>query len=248
MDDRLRQICSGNTLRGESMWQLDESGFAIIPALVSGYWLNQVAQAYDQAMASASGPDFKVASTTTRFSDLLSHTSAFDDVFLCPQLLEAASHLIDESFKLSSFLGRTLRAGTPAQELHADLPRDSADAPLLGFILIIDPFRKANGATRFVPGSHQWPDLSSDRLSDTRQPHPGEVLACGDPGTIILFNGAIWHGHTANSTAHPRRSIQGYFVRRSAHSGFDFRKRLHTAAHTRMSAAARYLLALDDEV
>jgi len=64
---------------------------------------------------------------------------------------------------------------------------------------------------------------------------------------MIIFNGAIWDGHTANVTSAARRSIQGYFVRRSARSGFDFRNRLLFAARTRMSPLARYLLALDGE-
>jgi len=171
----------------------------------------------------------------------------FDDIYLHPPLLEACSHIIGESFKLSSFLGRTLRGGTPAQELHADLARDSADAPLLGFILMVDSFREENGATRFVPTSHNWTDLPCDRLSDTRAKYPGEVLASGERGTMIIFNGAIWHGHTANVTPDSRRSIQGYFVRRNAWSGFDFSNRLLPAVRGRMSPLARYLLALDDK-
>jgi len=64
---------------------------------------------------------------------------------------------------------------------------------------------------------------------------------------MIIFNGAIWHGHSANVTPEPRRSIQGYFVRRSAPSGFDFRNRLPRAASSRLSPLARYLMALDAE-
>jgi len=155
--------------------------------------------------------------------------------------------MIGEPFKLSSFLARTLRGGTPAQELHADLVRGPEDAPLVGFILMIDSFRGENGATRFVPTSHNWSDLPSDRLSDPRAKYPGEILACGKRGTLIIFNGAIWHGHTANVTRDSRRSIQGYFVRRNARSGFDFRNRLLPQVQSRMSSTARYLLALDDE-
>jgi ectoine hydroxylase-related dioxygenase (phytanoyl-CoA dioxygenase family) len=63
---------------------------------------------------------------------------------------------------------------------------------------------------------------------------------------MIIFNGAVWHGHTANITLGPRRSIQGYFVRRNARSGFDFRGRLLPAAVARMRPLARHLLALDE--
>ena len=213
----------------------------MIPGPGSGDTFNKLIAAYDEVMAAASGPDFKTGSTTNRMSDLLSYGFVFDHIYLYQPLLEACSHIIGEPFKLSSFLARTLRAGTPREELHADLPRGSEDAPLLAFILMIDSFRAENGATRFVPASHNWTDLPSD----TRGTCPGEVLGCGERGTMIIFNGAIWHGHTANATPDVRRSIQGYFVRRSARSGFDFRNRLPAAAHTRMSPLGRYLLNLD---
>jgi hypothetical protein len=247
VDDQFQQICSGSTLPSQSVRQLVESGFVVVPGPVSGDPFNELTASYDEVMAVAAGPDLKIASTTTRMSDLLTYASVFDDVYLYPPLLEACRHIIGEPFKLSSFLARTLRGGTPAQELHADLARGSEDAPLLGFILMMDSFREENGATRFVPTSHNWTDLPCDRLSDARAKYSGEVLGCGERGTMIIFNGAIWHGHTANVTPGSRRSIQGYFVRRSARSGFDFHNRLLPAARSRMSPLARYLLALDDE-
>ena len=89
--------------------------------------------------------------------------------------------------------------------------------------------------------------LGLARLSDARAKYSGEVLGCGERSSMVVFNGAIWHGHTANVTPDSRRSIQGYFVRRSARSGFDFRNRPLPTARRRISPLARYLLALDDE-
>jgi hypothetical protein len=249
VDEQLQQICRGGGLPSESVRELNESGFVVIPGPLAGDALDELTAAYDEAMAAgAAGPDFKIGSTSTRMSDLLSYAPIFDDVYLYPPLLEAGRRVIGEPFKLSSFLGRTLRGGTSAQELHADLPRGSEDAPLLGFMVMIDSFREENGATRFVPGSHRWSELPSDRLADARAKYPGEMLGCGERGTMIIFDGAIWHGHTANVTGEPRRSIQGYFVRRGARSGFDFRNRLTLEARRRMSRLGRYLLALDDQV
>jgi len=247
VDDQFQQIYTTSSLPSQSVRQLVESGFVVVPGPLSSDSFNELTAAYDEVMAVAAGPDFNIGSATTRMSDLLTYASVFDDVYLYPPLLEACSHVIEGPFKLSSFLARSLRGGTPAQELHADLARGSEDAPLLGFILMIDSFREENGATRFVPTSHNWTDLPRDRLSDARAKYSGEVLGCGERGTMIIFNGAIWHGHTANMTRESRRSIQGYFVRRSARSGFDFRNRLLPAARNRMSPLARYLLALEDE-
>jgi len=246
VDAQFQQIFSIAALPDRLHHELARSGFATISGPITGNSLDRQAAEYDEVMASASGPDFSVAGTTTRMSDLLNYNPSFAKIFVHPPLLDACAHVIGEPFKLSSFLGRTLRGETPSQELHADLPRDSDDAPLFGFILMIDRFHAENGATRFVPGSHRWDDLPSDRLCNARAAYPGEVLSCGDAGTMILFNGAVWHGHAANITHCQRRSIQGYFVRRNAHSGFDFRTRTLPLARTRMSPLQRYLLSLDD--
>jgi len=52
--------------------------------------------------------------------------------------------------------------------------------------------------------------LSFNSLFDEVFLHPPLLEACslGEAGMLILFNGAIWHGHTANVTRKPRRSIQ----------------------------------------
>lgn len=244
MDVYFETILSWQQLSKASARQLVEDGFLIIPDVLSGQVLTDLAAAYDEVMANGSGPDFKVASTTTRMFDLVNRGPAFDSIYVYQPLLEACGHVIGAPFKLSSLLGRTLRAKTPAQDLHADLPRNSEDAPMVGFIVMLDPFTADNGATRFVPGSHNWIDLPGDRISNLRSDWPGEILACGNAGSIIVFNGAIWHGHTANMTSHPRRSIQGYFVRRDAGSGINFSGRMLSETLDRISPLARYLLAL----
>ena len=91
VDDQFRQICSGSTLPSQSVRQLVETGFVVIPGPVSGDPFNELTAAYDEVMAVAAGPDFKIASTTTRMSDLLTYASVFDDVYLYPPLLEACS-------------------------------------------------------------------------------------------------------------------------------------------------------------
>jgi ectoine hydroxylase-related dioxygenase (phytanoyl-CoA dioxygenase family) len=115
---------------------------------------------------------------------------------------------------------------------------------MVGFILMIDEFRPENGATRFVPKSHTWKEVPRNSLPDLQANCDGQVLACGPAGSMTIFNGAVWHGHTANSTAQARRSIQGYFVRRKASAGIDFRARMRPDTLMRISPLARYVLAV----
>jgi ectoine hydroxylase-related dioxygenase (phytanoyl-CoA dioxygenase family) len=139
---------------------------------------------------------------------------------------------------------RTLRPGLPAQNLHADFERDSHGWTMVGFIFMVDEFRNDNGATRFVPGSHLWSAVPPDLLGDLKADYPGQVLACGPAGSMIVFNGSVWHGHTVNRSSEPLRSIQGAYIRRDAESGENLPARMLPETLSRISPLAKYLLAV----
>ena len=187
------------------------SGFVTLQCAVQPGRVAELCAAYDEIMIPSSSPDFKAGSTTDR--RYFGREIVLDDVYQHPLLLAISEHLIGRPVKLRSLLGRTVRAGSPAQALHTDVGRDSADAPVVGFILMLDAFTPVNGATRFIPGSQRWLDFPFDRLEDPRLDSEGQVPACGAAGSIIVFNASVWHGHTANVTPQARRSIQGYFGR-----------------------------------
>jgi hypothetical protein len=168
----------------------------------------------------------------------------FDAVYVLPALLEAGCQIIGRPFKLSSLHARTLRPHSPMSELHVDVRRDSMDWPLAGFILMIDEFRTDNGATRFVPGSHRWPNDPEAVMPDRRAGHDGQVLACGPAGSLLVFNGSAWHGHTANASGGPRRSLQGAFIPRDGRAGTDFSARMRPETLARLAPLARYVLAV----
>lgn len=225
-------------------FELEQRGFVVIPGPVAPSRMEALADAYDAAMASATGDDIKVGSTTTRVSDFVNRGSEFDDLYVFPPLLEACSRVIGRPFKLSSLLARTLRPHEPAQELHVDVRRNSADWPLLGFILMVDDFRPDNGATRLVSGSHTWTGHPQDTISDLRAEHDSQVLACGNAGSLLIFNGSTWHGHTANTSSGPRRSLQGFFVPRDGRAGTDFGARMQPETRARLGPLAQYVLAI----
>jgi hypothetical protein len=107
------------TLPVTSVQQLIESGFVVIPG-VSSPRFPELSSAYDEVMNSGGSPDFKIGSPTIRMYDFVNRGPAFDDIYIYPPLLEACRRVIGEPFKLSSLLGRTLRSGSAAQELHVD--------------------------------------------------------------------------------------------------------------------------------
>jgi len=125
-----------------------------------------------------------------------------------------------------------------------DFKSDADGWPMLGFIFMVDDFRADNGATRFVPGTHRSPAIPSDLMKNPLADFKGQVLACGAAGSLILYNGSVWHGHTANSTGRPRRSIQGAYIRREAESPVNLPGRMCPETLTRISPLAKYVLAV----
>jgi hypothetical protein len=224
--------------------ELHERGFIVIPGPVPPDRMDMLIDAYNAAVASAIGDDIRIGSTSTRVSDFVNRGTEFDDLYVFPPLLEACRRVIGGPFKLSSLHARTVRAHTPAPELHVDVRRDSADWPLLGFILMVDAFRPDNGATRFVAGSHNWPGTPADSMADPLTEDHRQVQACGDAGSLLVFNGSAWHGHSANTSSGPRRSIQGAFIPREGRAGTDFAARMTPETRARLSPLAQHVLAL----
>jgi hypothetical protein len=237
-----------SALSADAADALGTRGFVVLPGPYSADELPRLQAAYDDACAHADQGDVGIGRTSTRVSDFVNRGETFDSIYTWPPALDAANRVIRGEFRLSAFQARTVRPGAPAQELHADVPRSSDAWPMLGLILMVDEFRADNGATRFVPGSHRWTELPESVLADRIAPYPGDVLACGRAGSVILFDASTWHGHTANTSRTARRSLQGTFIPRSSRPATDFVGRLRPETLLRLSAVARYLIGVEPTI
>jgi len=242
MHDWFSIIGAGCELSADTVQELQDVGFVVIPGPVAPDRLAQLAAAYDSAVASANSDDLGIGSTTTRVHDFVNRGSEFDELYVYQPVLEACCRVIEQPFKLSSMLSRTVRPHSQAQALHVDFERDIDGWTMVGFIFMVDEFRSDNGATRFVPGSHKWSTIPDDLMNDCVADYENQVVACGLAGSVIVYNGSVWHGHTANSSGKPRRSIQGAYIRREARSWVNLPARMSPETLARISPLARYLL------
>ena len=80
--------------------------------------------------------------------------------------------------------------------------------------------------------------------ADLRAGHDKEVLASGRAGSLLVFNGSVWHGHTANTSSGPRRSLQGAFIPRGGRASTDFAARIARETRARLGPVAQYVLSL----
>jgi ectoine hydroxylase-related dioxygenase (phytanoyl-CoA dioxygenase family) len=244
MDKWFREIAAGCDLPEDVAWQLGDAGYVVIEGLVAHTRCAQLSEVYDAAVLAAHPDDVSIRSST-RINDFVNRGHNFDELYIYRPLLAACCRIIGRPFKLSTMLARTLEPGAPAQALHVDFKRDADGWPMIGFIIMVDEFRSDNGATRFVPGSHTISYAPGDVMKDATAVYEGQALACGPAGSIIIYNGSVWHGYTANRSAKPRRSIQGAFIRREAQSAVNQTTRIRPETLGRIGGLAKYLLDLD---
>jgi|SRR5215213_1655272 len=245
MDDWFSLIRTGCELSADALKDLQDVGFVVIPGPVESGDLPQIAAAYDSVVATALSNDKKIGSSTTRVTDFVNRGPDFDALYTHQPLLEASRHVIGKPFKLSSMHARTLHPKSQAQELHIDFKPNEERFPLVGFIFMVDEFRDDNGATGFVPGSHKWTIAPDELTNEALADYENQIqTAGGQAGSVIVFNGSVWHGHTANLTDTPRRSIQGAYIPRDAQSAIDFKSRMRSETLARISPLAKYLLAI----
>lgn len=242
MDEWFGVIATETHLPEDVGRELNERGFVVMPgpAVPGGY--AKLSEAYDRAVATADPSDVSIRSST-RVWDFVNRGPEFDGLYIYGPVLAACCRIIGRPFKLSTMHARTLEPGAPLQPLHVDVKHEADGWPLVGFIIMVDEFHAENGATRFVPGSHVLSREPGALMKDPTDDYEGQVLACGPAGSIVIFNGSVWHGHTANRSTGRRRSVQGAFVPRIARSWFNQASRnIRPEVLERIGDLAKYLL------
>ncbi len=209
-------------------------GFVVVRDRIERAVAGDLQRVYDREFASADPTDARTSRSggDTRVHDFVNRGPTFDRLWLDPLLVGLCARALPVPFKLSSLLARTVHPGAEAQPLHVDLARTSDHPGMVGFIWMIDDFRPDNGATRLVSGSHLQKE----------EPQSEPSLATGPAGSLLVYDGAVWHGYSANRSAAPRRSIQGAFVPRSKRQATVQAERLLPSTAARLDHLGRYLL------
>ena len=236
-DDWFSRLLSGDWLEADAERQLLEVGFVVIPGVVAGERMDRLGLVYDRAVATAAAPQLRVGRETTRVHGLADSGGEFDDIYVYGPMLGTCCRVMGQPFRLSSLLARTVHPWSGADRLHVDVASDGDGWPMLGFILMVDAFDVDNGCTRFVPGSHRSNHIPSDADREVAEP----MLALGERGSLAIYSGSVWHAHSANRTAMPRRSVQGAYIRRSGQAAFG----CQADTQARLGGLARYLLGID---
>ena len=207
---------------GEAVERIRTEGFAIIPDLVDGARLAKLSDDSDALLHPIDNqPGLNGTRVTGRmFKGLFRSSRAFDDIVVNPTIMAVVSGVLapgkprrhhygtGPGIQLSTAMIKDVQPGENIRALHQDdgyFPIPRPRQPLVvNTLLAIDPFTAANGGTTLVPGSHLW----KKRL----EPDHDFVTVEMDAGSILMFDGALWHGHGPNTTRDQcRRALNLYY-------------------------------------
>lgn len=141
---------------------------------------------------------------TVRIYNLLVHDPVFAQIPVHSAVLPIVEGVLDEGCLISSLSSIAIDPGEIAQPIHADdqvIPLAKPHAPLVcNSMWALTDFTAANGATRLVPGSHLKPNPEYGGSYDT-------IAAEMSKGSVLIWDGALWHGGGANATDTRRTGI-----------------------------------------
>ena len=149
---------------------------------------------------------------TRHIQNVLSKTSAADEVAEVPFFRALLAGILGFDFVLNA--GAVAMAPDPGcapQGLHRDdgfyalIPRPHMPLVVTA-AFALDDFTSENGGTQLVPGSVRWPE--------SRAPELSEVIHAAMPaGSMLLWDGALFHGGGGNTTTSTRRTLTLNYTR-----------------------------------
>ncbi len=198
-------VPAASTTGEEIAQRLADDGYVVVSGMMSDADLDAARADLDRILAATrTGRNSFEGYSTQRVYALFAKTRTFDLAAIHPLLLDVLDRVLGHS-PLSAPVGIRIGPGEQAQVLHTDdmiypIPQPHPTV-VVNTMWPLDEFTSANGATRFIPGSHRW--------EPGRRPAEGDQVSVAEmsPGSAMFYLGSLWHGGGANTTERPRLGV-----------------------------------------
>jgi len=196
------------TVRARHLAEIAEQGYTIVrdaiePELVAA--LNAALLDLERRDDIEPGHNSFEGHHTIRIYNLLARDPSFAQVPVHRNVLSIVEAVLDPGCLVSSLSSISIDPDETAQPLHADDTLMGIERPHVPLVCnsmwALTDFTEENGATRIVPGSHRW----SQRPVYGAE-HPS-IAAEMRRGSVLIWNGSLWHGGGANRSSQRRVGI-----------------------------------------
>ena len=187
---------------GPVVSEIRSRGYAVVEGFLPTDQVDTIRTAFNTEVAITAMRAIGTSTGLTwRAHNLLAKTRAVDSVILDPRLRAIVDGVIGKYSQLNiATLFNTL-PGETRQSLHQDdglwpIPRPHPPF-LCNALIAFDDFTRHNGATHIVPYSHTWTHAVDQDVKTLQI----ELAS----GSAIFWEGGLWHGGGANTTADQER-------------------------------------------
>ncbi|WP_380804307.1 phytanoyl-CoA dioxygenase family protein [Sphingobium tyrosinilyticum] len=210
--------------------QLRQDGFCVIPDALPPETLRRAKEALDNAVTKmrAEGEstfDQKIDYTDAniRVQNLPDRDPIFGELLEWPEAIEIVHHLLGPDAIVASFTANIALPGSRSMKIHSDQalvePGPWEEITALNIIWCLDDIYEENGATRYLPGSHNIRTFEELPADAEAQMTPFVAKA----GSLVAMEGRVWHTSGANVTKdQERRLIFAYYLKPSVRPSVDW--------------------------
>lgn len=189
-------------------------GWAVIPDVLSGEEVDAARSALVDAAAASEAQGMPVrlealdpGGRNIRVYDLVAHAKVFADLAEHPAVLPTVEALLGPDVILSNFTANTALPGSRSMNAHCDqstvMPEPWTHTWAMNAIWCLHDVDEENGATRYLPGSHEFTSFAEVPDDPTQGMEPFAASA----GSVILMHGRLWHTSGENRSHDRDRAL-----------------------------------------
>lgn len=200
----------------------DEHGWAVLPGVLDATEVDEALAALDSAarQSEARGVPTRMdyldpGGNNIRVYDLLEYSPVFVRLVAHAGVIPYVDALLDHDLSISNFTANTALPGSRSMNAHNDqstvMPEPWPTRYTMNAIWCLHDVDEANGATRYLPGSHRY-SCFAEVPDDPKAGMRSFEAAAGD---VILMDGRLWHTSGENTTTDRERALLFAFYARS---------------------------------
>jgi ectoine hydroxylase-related dioxygenase (phytanoyl-CoA dioxygenase family) len=190
----------------EIQTRIATDGYVIVPDVLDGPFVERARQELARAIAVDTGRYGPQADRDYGMVMLCAlHGGSFLELFDNDRLAAPFNAVLGDEWIVYAYTSSSMPpgGGNYSVRIHVDCPRIIPGyVTNMGATILLDDFTEENGATWFLPGSHEQADAPTEE-----QFYSSARRVTARAGAVFFFNARLWHAGGRNTTSRWRHAL-----------------------------------------